>query len=69
MGTCPECGASSRVDPTFEISKVLITRHIGDFSLAGAQIKLIGQEVLVLRHLSCGWYIYGYIKGNDFVSY
>jgi len=68
MATCPDCGASSRTDPTFEVTRVLVAKPFGTFSVAGAQTKTVASERMKLSHLSCGWSVLGRLEGSDFVA-
>lgn len=67
MATCPNCGASSRTDPTFSVEEVLISKPPGTFSIAGVQTKVVATQTLRLSH-SCGWSILGYIDDESFVG-
>lgn len=73
MATCPTCGASSRTDPTFEVTRTLVAKPLGTFSIAGAQMKTVATERLVLTHVGpadkpCGWSVAGHIDGDHFVA-
>lgn len=68
MATCPDCGASSRTDPTFVVEPALVAEPPGTYSLAGAQDKVSAVSTLRLRHGGCGWYVTGRVDGDHFVA-
>lgn len=68
MATCPECGTSSRVDPTaITVQEVLVAKPLGTFSLAGVTDKRSAYTRLQMS-CRCGWKILGYIEGEYFVA-
>lgn len=70
MATCPNCGASSRTDPTFTVALVegLIAKPLGTFSVAGAGLKTVAVQRMRLSHGACGWSIDGWLEGGSFVG-
>lgn len=68
MATCPNCNARDRVS----LDRRLVTAPVGDFSLAGVQIKFAAQLMFVLacdiELGGCGWTIAGEIDGDYFVQ-
>lgn len=68
MATCPQCGADSKLDPTFAVVWVMVAQPLGTFSLAGVQPKVSVREVPELRHERCGWSVRGRIEGDYFVA-
>ena len=67
MATCPSCGASSRVDPTFQITEAFAAKPLGSYSVSGIQAKAVVTRSLVLTH-SCGWSVAGHIEDDQFVA-
>ena len=68
MATCPECGVSSRQDPTaITVEPVFVAKPIGTFSVAGAQMKVSAYQRLQMS-CRCGWKILGYIDGDHFIA-
>jgi hypothetical protein len=67
MATCPQCGASSRTDPTFVVTEEIIgvpvdtepDRRIGG-PVFDAEVRLR------LSHERCGWSILGEIRDGAF---
>jgi hypothetical protein len=53
---CPECRF-----PELRLSLVLRAAEIGDFSLAGVQMKF---SVSSMPMLECGWYLPGTVDGR-----
>lgn len=67
MATCPECGASSRTDPTaMTIEPVPQAKPVGAFSLAGVQMKFPARTAVRLT-CRCGWTVTGHIENNQLI--
>lgn len=67
MATCPECGTSSRIDPTaMTLAPILQAKPVGAYSLAGVMMKA---PVRLAYRLACrcGWTVTGQIESNQFV--
>ena len=67
MATCPDCGASSRVDPTFTLERVYVAQPITEVGLAGNQLKVAAREMIQMTHETCGWSVRGHIEGDHLV--
>ncbi len=68
MATCPECGLSSRTDPTaVSVERINILKPLGTFSVAGAQMKASAYEAYVLK-CRCGWWVYGQLAEDQFIA-
>jgi hypothetical protein len=64
MATCPVCKTSSRQDGTaFSVTRVLIAKPLGTWSVSGTQMKTVASEYKKLS-CRCGWSILGYIDEN-----
>lgn len=71
MATCPDCGASSRVDPTaFDVTETLVASPIGEWSLAGVQLKTPATVQQRLTCRRCGWFVTGRVdsEGSNFIA-
>lgn len=67
MGTCPNCGISSRVAPQgFTAEQVLVAKPVGSVLLSGSTMKTVATEKIRLKH-SCGWTAIGHIEGSNYV--
>lgn len=67
MGTCPNCGTSSRVSPEgFTTETILIAKPIGTVLLSGSTIKTVATKKIRLRH-TCGWTAIAHLDGSDLV--
>lgn len=69
MATCPDCGVSSRINPSgFALEQVIVAKPLGSFSLAGAQTKVSATSRVQLSH-SCGWSVVGRVDadGNNLI--
>lgn len=62
--TCPNCGVDK---DTLSIERKFETAQIGDFSLAGGQMKTSARVVLVINCENCGWTAQGCVVGRHFV--
>lgn len=62
--SCPRCNAAR----TLILSKKLVAKPTGTYSLAGVQTKVTATETLVLSCLECDWFVTGHIEGTDFVA-
>jgi predicted RNA-binding Zn-ribbon protein involved in translation (DUF1610 family) len=62
--TCPNCGTDKSA---LSIERQFISREIGEFSLAGNQMKTSASVVLVIKCGECGWKAIGHIEDKYFV--
>lgn len=62
--TCPQCGAGKE---SLSIRKGFVSAPIGDFSLAGSQMKFSATEVLLIECDQCNWGAEGHFEGRHFV--
>lgn len=58
---CPECGVTGSLD----LSIRLVAHQVGDFSLAGVQMKFSARDTPVLGCGKCGFELYGEIDDNE----
>lgn len=56
---CPECEFSE-----LRLSLEMRAAEIGDFSLAGAQMKFSVKAHPCLECAECGWYLFGTVDGR-----
>lgn len=67
MATCPECGTSSRTDPTvMRLEPVLQASPVGTYSLAGVQMKFSARAAHRLT-CRCGWTVTGQIEDGHLI--
>lgn len=69
MATCPDCGLSSRDDPSLmTLERVFVSKPVGEFSLSGAQMKLSAVESHRLA-CRCGWSVTGQVVDGYLVAH
>ncbi len=65
MATCPNCGASSVLDPAaLKVQQILVAQPISEVSLSGErmQVSATARLQLVCR---CGWSIEGHVDAEQ----
>lgn len=60
MATCPKC--KSKDNLVLLATGWMNAKAPGTYSLAGAQTKVVANEVYELRHTVCGWAIRGTVE-------
>ena len=70
MATCPECGASSRTDPTFSVERTFTPTTLGRLQISAGEREIDMVQTLVLRHDRCGWAVSGHLDetSGEFVA-
>lgn len=68
MATCPQCGVSSREDPTaMTIEPFLQAKPIGTWSLSGRAMKMVAVTKAKLT-CRCGWSVTGQLEDGHLIA-
>jgi hypothetical protein len=62
---CPQCGLINKLYINIEF----VVAHIGDFSLAGMQVKFPGRERPVLKCKNCPFTLAGEFDGEGYATF
>ena len=69
MATCPSCAVSSRTDAeAIEVTRILVAKPIGTFSVSGSTMKTVAYERYQMRCTRCGWHIDGTLTDDEFLG-
>lgn len=63
---CPECSAPAR---DLTLSRVMVARPTGTYSIAGQQDKVVARAGYRLTCGQCGWSVTGEIHGGYLVPF
>jgi hypothetical protein len=58
---CPACHAGP-----LALSRTLVAKKVGTFSLAGGQMKVSAKQLWKLQCPSCSWHVIGRIEGGEY---